>query len=152
VTFVDACTEELRAAHDVLSEFYAERLAGASTECRKSGRCSDSSASWCSVRTSAPAFATAKPDGEEMVMEARYLDLIERIQNAKFRTTRFSPGYDDEEVDNFLDRLVATLRRSDLPVYGEVRNVEFATTRRRPGYAMKDVDRFLREIAEAIQT
>jgi hypothetical protein len=29
VTFVDARTEELRAAHDVLSEFYAERLAGA---------------------------------------------------------------------------------------------------------------------------
>jgi DivIVA domain-containing protein len=85
-------------------------------------------------------------------MEARYLDLIERIQNAKFRTTRFSPGYDDEEVDNFLDRLVAILRASDLPDYGEVCNTEFTTTRRRPGYAMKDVDRFLREIAEAIRT
>ena len=29
VTFMDARTEELRAAHDVLSEFYAEHLAGA---------------------------------------------------------------------------------------------------------------------------
>jgi hypothetical protein len=29
VAFVDASTEELRAAHDVLSEFYAEHLAGA---------------------------------------------------------------------------------------------------------------------------
>ena len=29
VTFMDASTEELRAAHDVLSEFYAEHLAGA---------------------------------------------------------------------------------------------------------------------------
>jgi hypothetical protein len=29
VTFMDARTEELRAAHDVLSEFYAERLADA---------------------------------------------------------------------------------------------------------------------------
>jgi hypothetical protein len=29
VTFKDASTEELRAAHDVLSEFYAERLRGA---------------------------------------------------------------------------------------------------------------------------
>jgi SAM-dependent methyltransferase len=29
VTFMDASTEELRAAHDVLSEFYAERLADA---------------------------------------------------------------------------------------------------------------------------
>lgn len=85
-------------------------------------------------------------------MEARYLDLIERIQSAKFRTTRFSPGYNDEEVDNFLDRLVATLRGSGLPDYSEVRNIEFTTTRLRPGYAMKDVDRFLREIAEAIRT
>ena len=85
-------------------------------------------------------------------MEARYLDLVERIQNAKFRTTRLSPGYDEEEVDSFLGRLVATLRGSDLPDYGEVRNVEFATTRLRPGYAMKDVDRLLREIAEAIRT
>ena len=55
-------------------------------------------------------------------------------------------------MDNFLDRLVAILRGSDLPDYGEVRNVEFATTWRRPGYAMKDVNRFLREIAEAIGT
>ena len=85
-------------------------------------------------------------------MEARYLDLIEQIQNVKFRTTRFSPGYEDEEVDNFLDRLVATLRGSHLPEDGELRNVEFARTRLRPGYAMKDVDRFLREIAEAIRT
>jgi DivIVA domain-containing protein len=83
-------------------------------------------------------------------MDAKHLDLIDRIQNAKFRTTRLSPGYDEEEVDAFLDRLVGILRGSDLPDYGEVRNVEFATTRRRPGYAMKDVDRFLREIAEAI--
>jgi DivIVA domain-containing protein len=34
------------------------------------------------------------------VTDARFQDLIERIQNAKFRTTRLSPGYDDEEVDN----------------------------------------------------
>ena len=85
-------------------------------------------------------------------MEARYLDLIERIRDAKFRTTRLSPGYDDQEVDNFLDRLVATLRGSGLPDYSEVRNIAFARTRLRPGYAMKDVDRFLSEIAEAIRT
>jgi hypothetical protein len=32
------------------------------------------------------------------VVDARFLDLIERIKNAKFRTTRLSPGYDDGEV------------------------------------------------------
>ena len=82
-------------------------------------------------------------------MDARYLDLIERIKNAQFRTTRLSPGYDEKEVDNFLDRLVATLRESDLPDPGEVRNVQFATRRLRPSYVMEDVDGFLREIAEA---
>jgi DivIVA domain-containing protein len=95
---------------------------------------------------------TESRDGEEMVMEAKYLDLIERIQNAKFRTTRLSPGYDERQVDNFLDQLVATLRGSYLPDYGEVRNTAFGTTRLRPGYAVKDVDTFLSEIAEAIRT
>ena len=59
-----------------------------------------------------------RPQGlmiEVTTMDARFQDLIERIQNAKFRTTRFSPGYDEEEVDNLLDRLVAILRESDLP-------------------------------------
>ena len=82
-------------------------------------------------------------------MDARYLDLIERIKNAQFCTTRLSPGYDEEEVDNFLDRLVAILRESDLPDPDEVRNVQFATRRLRPSYVMEDVDGFLREIAEA---
>ncbi|HEY5400789.1 MAG TPA: DivIVA domain-containing protein [Trebonia sp.] len=82
-------------------------------------------------------------------MEARYLDLIERIRNAKFRTTRFSPGYDDQEVDNLHDRLVATLRESELPDPEELHNVQFTTRRLRPGYAMPDVDTLLQEIAEA---
>ena len=82
-------------------------------------------------------------------MDARYLDLIERIKNAQFRATRFSPGYDEEEVDHFLDRLVAILRESRRPNPDEVRNVQFATRRLRPSYVMGDVDGFLREIAEA---
>ena len=82
-------------------------------------------------------------------MDDRYLDLIERIKNAQFRATRFSPGYDEEEVDHFLDRLVAILRESRLPNPDEVRNVQFATRRLRPSYVMGDVDGFLREIAEA---
>jgi DivIVA domain-containing protein len=83
-------------------------------------------------------------------MDSRHADLIERIQNAQFRTTRLSPGYDEEEVDNFLSRLVAILRDSALPDPEEVRNVQFATRRLRPGYAMQDVDRLLHEVAEAV--
>jgi DivIVA domain-containing protein len=80
-------------------------------------------------------------------MDGRYQDLVGRIQNAKFRTTRFSPAYDEEEVDKFLDRLVAILRGSGLPDPEELRNVQFATRRMRPGYVMQDVDDLLREIA-----
>ena len=83
-------------------------------------------------------------------MDARFQDLIERIQNAKFRTTRLSPGYDEREVDNLLDRLVATLRASALPDPAELRSPQ-VTTRRllRPGYVRQDVDNLLSEVAEA---
>ena len=81
--------------------------------------------------------------------DARFQDLIRRIRNAKFRTTRLSPGYDDEEVDNLLDRVVAILRESGLPDPEELRNVQFTTRRLRPGYDMKDVDGLRHEIAEA---
>jgi DivIVA domain-containing protein len=83
-------------------------------------------------------------------MDARFQDLIERIQNAKFRTTRLSPGYDEREVDNLLDRLVATLRASALPDPAELRSLQ-VTTRRllRPGYVRQDVDNLLSEVAEA---
>ena len=83
-------------------------------------------------------------------MDAGYADLIERIKNAKFRTTRLKPGYDDAEVDDLLDWIVAILRRSDLPDPEELRSVQFTTRRLRPGYAMRDVDSLLREIAEAV--
>jgi DivIVA domain-containing protein len=82
-------------------------------------------------------------------MDAWFQHLIERIRNAQFRTTRLSPGYDEEEVDHLLDRLVAILRESDLPDPEELRNVQFTTRRLRPSYAMEDVDSLLHEIAEA---
>jgi DivIVA domain-containing protein len=82
-------------------------------------------------------------------MDGRYVELIERIKNAQFRTTRFSPGYDEEEVDDLLDRVVDILRDSDLPDPQELRNAQFTTRRLRPSYVMKDVDDLLQEIAEA---
>jgi DivIVA domain-containing protein len=84
------------------------------------------------------------------VTDAKFQDLIERIQNAKFRTTRLSGGYDDQDVDNLLDRLVATLRQCHLPDPEELRNVQLTTRRLlRPGYVRQDVDSLLREVAEA---
>ena len=82
-------------------------------------------------------------------MDARYLDLAERIKKAEFRTTRFSPGYDEREVDDLLDRVVDILRDSDLPDPQELRDAQFTTRRLRPSYVMKDVDDLLQEIAEA---
>ena len=82
-------------------------------------------------------------------MDARYLDLIERVKNAQFRTTRLSPGDDEEEVDNLLDRVVAVLRESGLPDPEELRTVQFTTVRLRAGYARQDVDRLLQEISQA---
>lgn len=68
--------------------------------------------------------------------------MIDRITNAKFHTTRLKPGYDEEEVDKFLDQVVAQLRAGGLP---EVRGSRFSPTRRRPGYVQQDVDDLLRE-------
>jgi DivIVA domain-containing protein len=69
--------------------------------------------------------------------------MIDRITNAKFNTTRLQPGYDEKEVDNFLDQVVAQLRSGGLP---EVRGARFSSTRMRPGYAQQDVDDLLDEI------
>lgn len=69
--------------------------------------------------------------------------LIERIKNVTFSTVRLVPGYDEEEVDIFLDKLVAALSEDGQLGRSELRGVTFSTTRLRPGYTMPDVDAFL---------
>ena len=69
--------------------------------------------------------------------------MIDRITSAKFSTVRLGPGYDEEEVDKFLDQVVAQLRSGVLP---DVREARFSLTRMRPGYVRQDVDDLLREI------
>jgi DivIVA domain-containing protein len=76
--------------------------------------------------------------------------LIERIKNVKFSTTRFAPGYDEEEVDTLLDRLVAALSQDGQLARLELRDIRFSRTWLRPGYAMPDVNTFLDEVAQAI--
>ena len=68
---------------------------------------------------------------------------IARIKGAKFRTTRWG-GYDEQEVDDFLDEIVARLSRSKRqprPV-----SPAFSGARLRPGYRRADVDALLGEL------
>jgi len=75
-----------------------------------------------------------------------------RVEKVIFRPGRFGLGYSEAEVDAFLDRIVATLRRTtDEPLTADdVREVKFSTVLFRPGYAIDEVDEFLAEMAEVI--
>jgi DivIVA domain-containing protein len=75
--------------------------------------------------------------------------LIERIKKVKFSTVRLVHGYDEAEVDAFLDKLVAVLSEGGQLDRSELRSSRFSTTLIRPGYDMRDVDAFLEEIAQA---
>src|SRR5579859_4990691 len=77
--------------------------------------------------------------------DAKALSLVERIRNARFSTTRLSAGYDEQEVDMFLDKLIAIFSDGGQPDQAELGNVRFTATRLRPGYVMQDVDSFLDE-------
>ena len=100
------------------------------------------------------------------------------VMRAQFRTTVMRPGYDEEEVDAFLDEIAETLRelgcaaavahreaqrheyfrREAAPKPREpvsprmrpedIRNKGFHTTRLRIGYSEEEVDAFL-DLAEA---
>ena len=90
------------------------------------------------------------PDPDPAIaLDARTTALIERIKTVRFSTTRLSPGYDEEEVDAFLDKLVAALSQDSQLDRSELREIQFSTTRMRPGYAMPDVNAFLEEVAQA---
>ena len=90
--------------------------------------------------------------GPAIAADARPMGLTQQIDNVAFRTTRLSPGYDEEEVDAFLDKLATVLSEGGQPDQAELRNARFASTRLRPGYVMQDVDDFLHEIARAVKS
>jgi DivIVA domain-containing protein len=65
---------------------------------------------------------------------------------AEFTRVRWSEGYNITEVDQFVQRLLATLdgRPVAEPVTAdEVRNVAFSPVRFREGYDVAEVDQFL---------
>jgi DivIVA domain-containing protein len=90
------------------------------------------------------------PDPDPVIAPDSTAGLIERIKNVKFHTVRLTPGYDEEEVDNFLDELVAILSHGGQLYRSRLSNARFSTTRIRPGYAVPDVDAFLDEVAQDI--
>ncbi|MEN3539987.1 DivIVA domain-containing protein [Microbispora sp. ZYX-F-249] len=76
-----------------------------------------------------------------------------RVERVAFRPGRLGMGYREEEVDEFLDRVVATLRGTTAePLTAEqVRKATFATVVFRPGYAIREVDGFLAEMASVLE-
>jgi DivIVA domain-containing protein len=73
--------------------------------------------------------------------------LAEWVETREFSTTRQPPGYDEEEVDAFLDAIRDTflgIREPSLTP-DEIRKIKFSTTRLRPGYDEEEVDAFLDE-------
>ena len=74
-----------------------------------------------------------------------------RISGSLFTTTR-SGGYDESEVDDFLDGLVAALsmEEPDEDIAARVDAVMFTPTHLRAGYASADVDALLDDVATAL--
>jgi cell division septum initiation protein DivIVA len=64
---------------------------------------------------------------------------------------RLQGGYDEREVDNFLDAVVASLAGSATPFTpARIRDEVFAQTRWKAGYRIEDVDNFRHLLADAI--
>jgi DivIVA domain-containing protein len=76
--------------------------------------------------------------------------LVGLVRNVQFRTTRLTPGYDEQEVDDFLDTTITALREGSARA-SVVKKSVFATTRMRPGYRQAEVDAFLDRLASEIE-
>ena len=65
----------------------------------------------------------------------------------RFTSARFGPGYDAQEVDDFIDRCERAVRSGDGSITAqEVTEKRFTPTRFREGYDMDEVDRFLDDV------
>jgi DivIVA domain-containing protein len=104
---------------------------------------------WVRVISSPSAAAGTTGPRPAITLDARTSGLIGRIEKARFSTTRLSTGYDEEEVDVFLDKVIAVLSEGGQPDQAKLRSAHFTATRLRPGYVRQDVDGFLHEIARA---
>ncbi|GAA4897137.1 DivIVA domain-containing protein [Streptomonospora salina] len=80
------------------------------------------------------------------------------IRNKQFNTVRLRPGYNEDDVDQLLDRVEATFAglqgglRSGPPITAEeVEHAKFRTTRLSPGYDEQEVDAFLDIVAAELR-
>jgi DivIVA domain-containing protein len=77
------------------------------------------------------------------------------VERARFRATKFREGYDQDEVDDYLDRVVQTLRgeASDAVALRaeDVARARFTLTKLREGYDQQAVDSFLADVAAELR-
>jgi DivIVA domain-containing protein len=97
-------------------------------------------------------LAMAEPTGD-LLREEWFESQATRVERVAFRPGRMGTGYNEDEVDAFLDRIVATLRGTTAyPVTAQqVREAKFSTVLFRPGYLIADVDSFLAGIVDVLQ-
>jgi DivIVA domain-containing protein len=77
-------------------------------------------------------------------------DLAATIRAARFTPTRLRKGYDQGDVDKFLDELVAAVQ-AERPLRPLVDAARFSTTKVTEGYDMSEVDDFLDRVTGAPQ-
>jgi DivIVA domain-containing protein len=83
--------------------------------------------------------------------------LAREVSEKRFRPTKFRDGYDQRQVDAFLDRIQTTLagyeqRRPVDPLTPEqVEAVRFQPTKFREGYDQGQVDDFLDQVVVALR-
>ncbi|MET0787616.1 MAG: DivIVA domain-containing protein [Cellulomonas sp.] len=80
------------------------------------------------------------------------------VLNQKFAATKFREGYDQDEVDDFLDRVVETLKEREgvghaaNPVTAaDLEAVRFQATKWREGYDQQEVDGFLDRVRQQLR-
>jgi DivIVA domain-containing protein len=74
------------------------------------------------------------------------VDALVEQQRPRFSTVRLRMGYDAEQVDEFIDRVMATVNGQPVqrPVTAdEIRNIAFSSVWMREGYHVAQVDMFL---------
>jgi DivIVA domain-containing protein len=108
---------------------------------------------WFPLTRSAPDPAPSVPQTRPEVDAQPLSDPLltaDDVNNRQFKTVRLTEGYDEDEVDEFLDLVALALTDPEgAPVRlraEDVRNTRFGTTRLREGYDVEEVDSFLDRI------
>ncbi|MEU5873511.1 DivIVA domain-containing protein [Glycomyces sp. NPDC047369] len=110
-------------------------------------------------RGAPPEVPVSEPPAREAVPEPRPSDdaivTADQVRGVKFTPVQLAEGYDQDEVDAFLDRVVLALVE---PATGpqrltadDVRASMFTSTRLREGYEVKEVDAFLDRIEAELE-